>query len=127
MEKRLILCDTNILIELYKNNHTIVSKLKKIGQENIAISSVTAGELIFGAMNKREVQTIKKDIQSLNLIHINNEISEKFIELMFKYSKSHGLSVPDGLIAATAIVNELQIYTLNVKDFQYIENLKLFS
>ena len=61
MEKSIILCDTNILIELYKNNQTIISNLHEIGEENVAINSVTAGELIFGALNKKEVQT-KKDI-----------------------------------------------------------------
>ncbi|MGD1918856.1 MAG: hypothetical protein ACFCAD_08170 [Pleurocapsa sp.] len=29
--KQVILCDTNILIELYKNNPTIIIELRKIG------------------------------------------------------------------------------------------------
>ena len=56
MEKKLVvLCDTNILIELYKNNQSIISKLQSIGNANIAISSITTGELIFGTLNKREI------------------------------------------------------------------------
>jgi len=127
MEKSLIICDTNILIELYKNNQTIISNLQKIGEENIAISAVTAAELIFGALNKKELQLIKKDIDSLVVIHINDLISHKFIELMLKYSKSHGISIPDALIAATALVKDLEIYTINKKDFKYIESIKLFN
>ena len=46
---------------------------------------------------------------------------------MFKYSKSHGLTVPDALIAATALINDLEIYTLNKKDFRYIADLKLYT
>lgn len=42
----LVLCDTNIIIEIYKNTPKIVAVLHQIGQENIAISVVTAGELI---------------------------------------------------------------------------------
>jgi predicted nucleic acid-binding protein len=127
MEKSVIICDTNILIELYKSNQTIISILQKIGEENIAISSVTAGELIFGALNKKELQTIKKDIDNLVVLHINELISRKFIELMFKYSKSHGLAVPDALIASTALINNLEIYTLNKKDFRFIEGIKLYN
>jgi len=89
MEKSVIICDTNILIELYKSNQTIISILQNIGEENIAISSVTAGELIFGALNKRELKAIKKDIDNLVVLYIIELISRKFIELMFKYSKSH--------------------------------------
>ena len=50
-KKDLILCDTNILIELLKNNSMIIEKLNSIGEDRISISMVTAGELIFGALN----------------------------------------------------------------------------
>jgi len=84
MEKGLILCDTNILIEFYKKNVTIIEELEKIGTQNIAISPITAGELLFGALNKKEVQVIKRDTEHLILLHINEIISKKFIELMIK-------------------------------------------
>jgi len=127
MEKAVVLCDTNILIEFYKNNQKIVAALRDIGAENIAISAVTAGELLFGALNKKEVQTIKRDIEHLNLMHINDFISEKYIELMLQYSKSHGLVIPDSLIAATVLVNKVSLYTLNRKDFIFIDGLTLYN
>ncbi len=127
MEKTVVLCDTNILIEFYKNNQKIVAALRDIGAENIAISAVTAGELLFGALNKKEVQTIKRDIEHLILMHINDLISEKYIELMLQYSKSHGLAIPDALIAATALVNNVSLYTLNRKDFIFIAGLTLYN
>lgn len=127
MEKNIVLCDTNILIEFYKNNQDIVARLQDIGNNNIAISAVTAGELLFGALNKKEVQAIKKDIEHLVLYHINDLISQKFIELMLQYSKSYGLTLPDALIAATALVNNVSLYTLNVKDFRFITGLTLYN
>ena len=127
MEKSIVLCDTNILIEFYKNNQDIVARLQDIGNNNIAISAVTAGELLFGALNKKEVQAIKKDIEHLVLYHINDLISQKFIELMLQYSKSYGLTLPDALIAATALVNNVSLYTLNVKDFKFITGLSLYN
>lgn len=53
-KKDLVLCDTNILIELLKNNPTIVERLNSIGEERISVSMVTAAELIFGALNRTE-------------------------------------------------------------------------
>ncbi len=127
MEKNIILCDTNILIEFYKNNQNIIAELEKIGSTNIALSVITAGELLFGALNKKETQIIKKDIEHLILMNLNDLISKKFIELMLKYTKSHALAVPDALIAATALVSNVKLYTLNVKDFQFIDELVLYK
>lgn len=52
----MILCDTNILIEIYKGNTFIIDTVKKIGQEKIAVSDVTTAELYFGARNKEELR-----------------------------------------------------------------------
>ena len=41
----MILCDTNILIEFYKNNPTITANLHAIGSGNLAVSAVTVAEL----------------------------------------------------------------------------------
>lgn len=50
----MILCDTNIIIEFYKNNSQIISELRFIGQSNIAISAITKAELYFGTLNKAD-------------------------------------------------------------------------
>jgi tRNA(fMet)-specific endonuclease VapC len=52
-------------------------------------------------------------------------ISTQFIELMETYSLSHKLSIPDALIASTALVHKIDLYTLNLKDFCFIEGLNL--
>src|SRR5665647_1932949 len=111
----MILIDTNILIEIYKNNTSIVDEVKKIGQGNISISDITCAELYFGARNKKELQTIAKDIKKLQIIHIQSEISAKAVKLIEKYAMSHKLSIPDALIAATAIYHNQMLYTLNIK------------
>jgi hypothetical protein len=54
-EKSLVLCDTNIIIEFYKDNPEVVKNLRSIGQHRIAVSIVTVGELLYGALNKKEL------------------------------------------------------------------------
>lgn len=56
----MILCDTNILIEIYRDNATIIETVTKIGQENIAVSDVTCAELLFGARNKKNFKPFAK-------------------------------------------------------------------
>jgi len=122
----MILCDTNILIEIYKDNTKIIESVKQIGQENIAVSDVTCAELLFGARNKKELQTIRKDLNKLTVLPIQSSISAFAVELVEKYALSHKLSLPDALIAATAITHNMELYTLNTKDFRFLEDVKLF-
>ena len=54
-EESLVLCDTNIIIEFYKENASVLKKLRVIGQEHIDVSIVTVGELLYGAFNKKRM------------------------------------------------------------------------
>lgn len=125
-QKIMILCDTNIIIELLKGNQSTIKDITSIGLENIAISSITEMELYYGAFNKNELSRIKKALNSLEIIHINIGISNEAVNLIEKYSKSHSLQIPDSIIAATAIVDNFSLYTYNIKDFKYIKKLKLY-
>jgi tRNA(fMet)-specific endonuclease VapC len=126
-QAKMILCDTDVIIGFYRNNPDIISELKKIGQQNIAVSTITAGELFFGALNKKELSQIKKDINNLVLVDIDKKTCKVFLELISKYALSHKLAVPDGLIAATALTNNIELYTLNLKDYRFIDGLKLYK
>lgn len=123
----MILCDTNILIEFFKRNPKISQELHQIGPAQIAISAITRAELYFGAINKRELSTIKRHLSTLTNFPISPSVSNRFIILMEAYSLSHKLSLPDALIAATAIEHQLALYTLNLKDFRFISNLTIYQ
>lgn len=105
----MILCDTNIIIVVFRGNSSIIQTLKGIGQENIAVSDVTCGELFFGARDKRELQAINNDLNKLMVIPLNSIISAMAVKLVKEYSLSHKLSLPDALIGATAINHRLQL------------------
>ena len=44
-----------------------------------------------------------------------------------KYAKSHGLHIPDALIASAAICSGMELLTFNLKDFKFIEGIRLYS
>ncbi len=122
----MIILDTNIIIELLKGNKETKELLEGINEEDFAISIITSMELYYGAINKRELNKIKKFLKSFDLLLINEEISKIALDLIEKYSKSHGLEIPDALIAATSIYYDVPLLTYNKKDFKYIEGLQLF-
>ena len=121
----MILCDTNILREFYKNNLQVVTKLRRIGQEELAVSAVTQAELYFGARSKSELRQIKQHLALLHHVPLDASISTTFLQLLETYSLSHKLSLTDALIAATALSHDIELYTRNINDFRFISGLKL--
>ncbi|MGZ0080565.1 PIN domain-containing protein [Methylomonas sp. YC3] len=122
----MILCDTNILIEFYKGNPEIIQTLRTIGPTNIAVSVITKAELFYGARDKQELVKIERHLGQCHCYGLNPAISSLFIDLMRRYSLSHKASVPDMLIAATALSHDVALYTLNTKDFKFIPDLNLY-
>ncbi|MEI6707178.1 MAG: type II toxin-antitoxin system VapC family toxin [Methylococcales bacterium] len=122
----MILCDTNILIEFYKANPVVIQTLQHIGSARIAVSVITKAELFYGARDKQELAKIERHLSICRCYGLNDSISTDFIKLMKRYSLSHKASIPDMLIAATAIHHELELYTLNTKDFKFIPELNLY-
>lgn len=66
-------------------------------------------------------------MSTFSVISIDDSISKKAIDLIEYYAKSHGLMIPDAIIAATALVESVEIMTLNIKDFRFIKELKIFE
>ena len=121
----LYLCDTCILIDYLKGKTEVQQKLAKDREQGLGMSSVTYMEFMVGALNKREVGIIKKAFSDFEIVEISESISIKAKTLIEKFTKSHGLQIPDTLIGATALELDLPLYTANIKDFQFIPDLKL--
>lgn len=125
-QDKIVLCDTDVIIEFYKNNPDVISMLRAIGQENIFVSTITAGELIYGALNKTELHQIQRDLKSLTVLDIDEKTCDVFLDIMGKYALSHKLTLPDGFIAASALSNDIELFTLNIKDYRFIQELKIY-
>ena len=119
------LLDTNIFIEIYRDNANITSIVDKI--QEIAVCDVVCAELFYGARNKRDLQEISADLEGLTILSLLPQISEMAVNLVKTYCLSHKLELADALIAATAIFHSAELFTLNKKDFVYIPNLKLYN
>ncbi|MBY0425071.1 MAG: PIN domain-containing protein, partial [Cytophagales bacterium] len=91
------------------------------------LSSVSIMELLQGMRNKHELKEMTKKLKNYNVIHFNEEVSERAIMYIKEYRLSHNLQIPDAIIAAIAVEFELTLFTYNLKDFQFIPQIKLFK
>jgi predicted nucleic acid-binding protein len=135
MEKKesRILIDTDVLINLFdekKISHLLVKKnLNLFQQKGITpnISLVTAIEILQGNKSSSHKKQLNKELIFFNQIDITVSIGNIAKDLILKYSSSHGLMLADALIAATAIQLEIPLFSLNVKDYKFIDALKLYE
>ncbi len=115
------LIDTNIFIAILKGNVNL-----KLVIENLpcALDTTVYAELIQGSKNKSEVQKIEKYLSRFDLIHFDKTVSQRTLQLISIYSKSHNLMFGDAIIAATCLENNLTLITYNIKDFRFVKGLK---
>lgn len=126
--KQKLLIDTDILIDVSRGIPDAINRLQSAANNSIlAISTITQMELIVGCRNKTELQNLEKFLRYYAIVKVNESISEKAIELLSLYRLSHGLLIPDGLIAATAIVVNAPLLSKNQKDYRFISELNLLS
>lgn len=118
------LVDTNVLIEILKGNEQAVSDTQSLPMP-LAVSAITVMELFFGARNKSEQRQIERFLSLFKIVHLSEAISIQSLALVKRHAKSHGLDIPDSLIAATAIDQCCALMTYNRKDFRFISNLLL--
>jgi len=121
MGKRYLI-DTNVLIE-YTGNLLPESAYS-------FISGIIDAEFNISVINKIEVLGYNiedKDIEDFiglaNILNLTDDIVNHTIQLR----KTHKIKVPDAIIAATTLINNLTLITRNTKDFKNIEGLEVIN
>jgi len=132
MAKTKIICDTDILIDYWDTSNPRHTRTKEIlenhiGLNNVVLSAITKMELLLGATNKADLNQLNKKLLRFNIALINNDITLTAFDLLRTYNLSHGLKIPDCIIASTVIITNLELFTYNIKDFTFIRKLKLYS
>ena len=123
MEKKVVCCDSNVLIDLFHREERTVQEIDFLGYERLCISSVTVLEMYVG-MRKSEAAKTRQLINRFNLFHFDKEISRRCTSLVYQYGNR--LSIPDAIIAATVLTQGLELFTRNTQDFNFIPGLKLY-
>ncbi|PJJ84224.1 type II toxin-antitoxin system VapC family toxin [Mucilaginibacter auburnensis] len=121
----MVLCDTNILIHAFNGRQNTIDKLHEIGLHQVTLSVITVMELYQGMSNKAELAQMKRKIKYYDVIEIDTEISKLATTLIENFKLSHGLQIPDAIIAATAVIYQIPLFTYNIKDFNFIPDIRL--
>ena len=69
----------------------------------------------------------REEITDFQILNLSMSISQKGSKLIEQFAKSHGLLIPDALIAATALEYNIPLFTSNISDFRFIPGINLLE
>ena len=122
-----LLLDTSVIIDFLRRKDKSESLFYKLSKEELHISIISHTELFAGKSiweKQQAYKIISEVFKGVTIIPLTEDISEKA-----GYIRAYNLSnsLIDSIIAAAALEHSLELVTLNRKDFEHIQNLKLFS
>jgi predicted nucleic acid-binding protein len=95
---------------------------KKLFLENPNLSVITEIELLgWKRASNGQIEVLKDFIKNSKVLKLDENIKNKAIEVRRNYK----IKLPDAVIAATALVYDLELITRNAKDFESIVELRI--
>jgi predicted nucleic acid-binding protein len=116
--------DTDILVDALRGFGPGLDYVENAGRQGMLhISITTEMELIVGCRNRRELHRVDRFLRRCTILGMTEVIATRAVILLRRYRLSHGLSINDALIAASALGYGDTLYTKNARHFQMVPGL----
>ena len=124
------LLDTNIVIYTMKNRPQRVKRRFQQHHGQMGISTVTIGELVFGAEHSQQAERNLADLEALaarlEVLPFDNQAAYHFGQIRAAlYRTGQPIGPYDMMIAGQARAAGLKLVTNNVKEFERVPGLLL--
>lgn len=114
-----VLLDTDVLIEVLRaRDASILAAWDRLQNSaaSVFISPVTVAEIWHG-LRPEEQDAVGDLFSALACVAIDARIGRRAGEYLRKFRKSHGLMLGDALVAATAALHDLPLWTRNRRHY----------
>ena len=114
-----ILVDTDVLIDFLRGREQAVSFIN-LESDRIILSSIVVAELyagVRGGKGDTEQDTLERFLSMFRIVHVTAVIARLGGQYKRDYGRSHGVSLADAVVAATATLENAALKTLNVKHY----------
>ncbi|MBI1786249.1 MAG: type II toxin-antitoxin system VapC family toxin [Acidobacteria bacterium] len=121
-----VLVDSDVLIEVLRQADAGIAAKWEAMLENetlLMYSPVTAAEVWHGVRD-REQTRVAAAFSVMACVPIDHEIGQKAGQYLRSYHASHNIGLGDALIAASAVLHEIPLWTRNRKHYP-MKELKL--
>lgn len=119
--------DTSVFIEFLRKKDKTNTILYSISEVNpLAISSVTLYELLMGATDSQKLHDIQLLTEDLLILPFDDRVAAKSGEIYHQLKKENKMiEFRDIFIAATCIIYQMPLKTLNTKHFERISGITI--
>lgn len=127
----MVVLDTNIIIDHLRQKGSQDSLLMKVvknyPEQVLAISVISIQELYEGksTLDKQKVQFLINTLKPLEILAYTEDVAK--LAGILARDITRPIELADAAIAATTILNQATLLTLNKKDFRDIKELKLLE
>lgn len=117
----MIFVDSNLFILASKPDYADLLESLINSKKALACSEMVRLEVMgFSNITSEEGAKLKILFENVSLFPIDKKVIDKAIELR----KCKAIKPPDAIVAATALITKKPLWTNNVDDFEWIENLE---
>lgn len=119
--------DSTVFIEHLRAKDRTKTSLATLPPDSLLyVSAITVFELFCGATDPGKHRDVQKMLKGVLILPMNATVGEKAGEI-FRDLRSKGLMIEatDIFIAATALINNLPVKTLNTRHFSRVQGLTL--
>lgn len=120
------LLDTNIFIYYFNGEALLEPLFEDIfsGRAIAAYSPITWVELLcYPALTEAEADQIRSSLKSLKRV----DLTESVLDTAAQIRRSARITLPDAIIAASALETASQLVTRNIADFARVESLTVLN
>ncbi len=117
-----VLIDTDVFIDFLRGHQQAIEFVRHV-YPNFSISVVSVAELYSGVRDGKERKQLESALEACNILDVTGSIAKAAGLFKRTYGKSHGVHLPDALIAATVHEYSLVLATLNRKHFPMLTQI----
>jgi predicted nucleic acid-binding protein len=115
MEKGLLV-DTGIIIDLLRGHKKAVDFFNDYAQR-VSFSAVSVAEIYTGIRTSKEERAVERLFAAFPVLPVTVDIARIAGKFSQVFRHSHGVEIPDALIAATCSTHALSLHTLNCSHY----------
>ena len=119
------LIDSNVIINYMAQNFSdkVLEKLDAVFDDSFNYSIISKMEVLGYKLTTAEIHPLEDLFSNGNVLHLNDDVVTKVINIR----STMKIKLPDAIIAATAIINNLELVTDNTTDFSKVPGLRVIK
>jgi predicted nucleic acid-binding protein len=119
----MILLDSNIVIYLRDPNVAQII-IDQLDNQTLDTCNIVVAEVLgYRSISEEDAKYFRQLFSTLRNYPFDEAVTRKTIEIR----RSTNIALPDAILAATAVVNDLTLWTHNIDDYKKIGDLSVFD